>query len=1112
MKCWNCLGKVLPQDPSCPSCGQAIKPNSDQTVAAKGQLNYLLSESSEWAFLPPEICRELSLIYLAKGERLQQVADGLDGANWPESDWGSPFWLGLKSQLLDAPAEAPTAEAPADKTPTMKKPRPVGLPAPGPLPSPAQDKRLGEPSMPLRASLSSKVLAEADIRWFHSLGALLVVAAVIGWLRATWDGYGKNLAGMMILASPLALHAFARQLRQTVPLSARLLSILAGLLIAPALLAAEVFDFLPPQVSGRDYWTFAFLVAASLLGWQAHVMKERVPLYVGTLCAVMAGWSQGALATSALCLMVGFLLAPVKTSEQDDEKARAWANDLQKIGFAAGLFGCFSALFLFHPERALGTPLLLFSAALVYLHLPTLTRDPDAGSQSRVSLQAAMTVLGMLLMRWVLDLPASGVGLYAMLAAGLFLAARPEDKAGLRALKIGGWLGLLGLAIGLFGGSPLLQGEHDPDPVQTAARFALALLGAGLFGWLSRQIHLESQRKTLGLTAMLSTFGGAYHLFYLLAEAPRHAFIIAGFGLWSVLWLFATRWLRAYEKNLVLAVSAPVLLVCSGCALVAGAADGLPSWRWAKVAVWLGSIAWLWQKGLLARPLLDGDEDKKLHRILGLGLPRLALWTLALAMVLAGLVTSHDAPLALQILGLGLLLAPENAYRRPGLEMVWLAAPAALSQWWSPDPLPGQLLPMLLVICSAWAAPGRLRPACLGLSALWGLAVLISSLSSASGWALACLPVAYALACALPAPGRDWVDAGAARYGFDAHLCAAIFLPLNLAPRSAASLVLTVAIPLLALAAGRAKRLHGAERVLTPTTAHSLILSAFVWSLFQGPQEAGLLLLSGSLWALTLKDPAARDLANGMALLGACWISSPALHEPNLAVLAAATLLSEAVALVRGSLWQPNYSNSTCLIILTLQQLRPMGELELALSISAGTLALLRGLSTGHAGLAGVGAFTALKLLDGELSAIDPSLKVRVVPAALILLGIGPWLSLQPDHPSRDKLKLPPLACLRTGVALLCLPALLSLAVRAELQDFAWVLCVGCACLVASSIFSSRRELALQLRQLGGWVLTGWAVVSLGRAAMKLPWQLATLVVGLALVALGVVVERRRFR
>lgn len=1182
MRCWNCLKEVPPRGHTCPSCEQPLRPNPAQTTAAKGRLNYLVAESSQWGFLPPEVRQQLACIYQNRTERLQQVANGARSVLWPENDWTDPIWQNLQldkkpelSAVVDAFQEpvqqlpdvrtAPIAAAtvsleqehlalglppqsaieravettePAQAANVTPEQEPAGQRAvhQGPLYQPLEHAfNTPEPtshtvttesssfvavptredfSPPVQDSLGTKVLAEADIRWFHSLGALLVIAAVVGWLRATWDGYGRDLAGLMILFSPLGLQALAFQMRRSVPLSARLLSILAGLLTAPALLAAQVFDFLPPEVSSKDYWTFSLLVAAALLGWQAQQMKERIPLHVGALCAVMAGWSQGALLTSVLCLMVGFVLAPIKTPENASTEEETWVEDLRRIGFAAGLFGCFSALFLFNPERAPWTPLITFSAALIYLHLPTLTRNPSGTTQNRVAIQAAVSVLGMLLMRWALDVPAGGVGLYALLAAGLFLAARPEDESGLFALKVGGYLSLLGLAIGFFSGPMSLPGESFADPVSTAMRFLLAFVGAGLFGYLSRQPHLERVRQILGLTAMFSTFGGSYHLLRLITPEPRLAPMIAGFGLWVFLWVVASRWLRAHEHALVQTVASLVLGVNVFAAITISLDQTWPSLPWAQVLLWIGGVALAWERGILTPRPSSSEENETLKSSLTDGLSRLALWSLALAPVVSGLLPQSHAALALQGLGLLILFAPLRHYRQPGLEMVWMCALPALIAEWNSHPFPGQLAPVFLLIASGWAAPTTLRSLALGASAAVSLGVLIGSLPTASHLSLLLLPLAYGLACALPPLGREWTSLGAVRYGFDALLCAAVFLPLRLPPQSVSSLSVTVGVPLFVLALRYAVSIPVLARVFTQATPYALLTSGLVWSLIQGPREAGLLLLLGSVWAFTLQDPevnttTSRDLANGMAIWGACWVFSPSFLEVNYQTLAGAVVISEIVALVTRN-WLPNFSNSAFIALIGLQNPRTMDDVEIGLTLLACCLGLFRGLAHTRLLPAGVSLTALLLQVDHQLAIFDDSLKIRLLPLATICVAVGFWLTLQPEHPTRQAIKVPPLAFLRLGVALLSLPPLLSLAFNAELNDFIWVLTVGCSCLALSGAFPQHAELRLQLRQLGGWILTAWAAVSLGRAAMKLPWQLATLVVGLVSLGLGVAVERRR--
>jgi hypothetical protein len=157
--------------------------------------------------------------------------------------------------------------------------------------------------------------------------------------------------------------------------------------------------------------------------------------------------------------------------------------------------------------------------------------------------------------------------------------------------------------------------------------------------------------------------------------------------------------------------------------------------------------------------------------------------------------------------------------------------------------------------------------------------------------------------------------------------------------------------------------------------------------------------------------------------------------------------------------------------------------------------------------VAGLLAF--LKVADGQLSLADASFKLRLFPLAMVLISMSLALLAKPDNVARVNPGCHPLTSLRLGLALLSAPALLSLAVTPTLGDFAWVLTVGCSCLAVSQGFADP-EVKAQIKQAGGYVLTGWAGVSLGRAAMILPWQLATLMVGLVMVGVGVKVEKSR--
>lgn len=1187
MKCWNCLKPAAKEENVCIACGQALKPNPMQATNAKSRLEYLLHESSEWRFLPPEVRQALARVYEGRLDRLETT--GTKAAKgWPESDFTDP--LLTRTLLFDeqaatlprsatepldqttleaflpptaqpvAPLEAlPAGLAPSDtvalgsllpEAPDLASSLPVTAAAPPrETPIPATDteplaplrqaalERLTEPAAlipeaPAEAdSLADKIMAEADIRWFHSLGALLVVAAVVGWLRATWDGYGKNLAGLMILLSPAALHGVAYSMRRTVPISSRLLAILAGLLTAPALLAVEIFDFLPPAVPTRDYWTFAFLVSGSLLAWQAQAMKEKVPLFVSALCLMMAGWSQGPLVTSAICLMVGFALGPIKIDPNDSPEERQWKGQVQKVGFAAGVFGCFASLFLFHPQGGSLKPLLGFAGALIYLHLPTLTGQREGNSENRVVLQAAISVLGILLMRTLLDVPASGVGLFTLMASALFLSARPEDENGIMALRIGSGLGLLGMFIGFFTSTPIPPGMPHSNPAETVMRFALSLVGAALFAYLSRQTHLESQAPMLGVAAMFSTFGGWYHLFLLactpingsyFAQNGQLAPLFASFGLWVMLWLVGSRWLRASERGLVEAVCLPVLAACTLACLTSGLNLGPVGRLWAPATLWLGAVALAWERGLLApRRISTEQAPDQIAAALGICLPRLALWALVLGAVFTEVIAYRQAPLPVQVLCLLLMLSPATLYRQPALEMVWLVAPAAFAYNWSQGAFPGQLVVLSLLFIAGWAASPRTKAASLCLSAGIGFGVVLGCLASTTPpahLALLLMPLIYALCVAMPVPGRGpWSPSPPAQHGFDLMLNCCLFFPLKatVAPGTPLSFVVVACVPVLAYLLGLATQHPLAGRFLSRTSPYWLLLVGFWWSLTQGPQEAGLLLLVASGWAMTLKEDAVRglptrDMANGLAILGASWLSAQALDHPNALVMASGVLISECLALA-SSRWRPNLTNTAFLVLLLALTARLTAQSpECIVTMVAGLVAAVRGLGTASLPTLAAGTVVFLKFADGQLATLDASFKVRMLPAAVVLIVASFWLLMRPEHPSREKLGFHPMASLRLGIALLAVPALCTLAVFPTISDFAWVLAVGCSCLALSQGFGGHEELRVHLKQAGGYVLTGWAAVSLGRAAMALPWQLATLVVGLVMVAVGVKVEKNR--
>ena len=137
---------------------------------------------------------------------------------------------------------------------------------------------------------------------------------------------------------------------------------------------------------------------------------------------------------------------------------------------------------------------------------------------------------------------------------------------------------------------------------------------------------------------------------------------------------------------------------------------------------------------------------------------------------------------------------------------------------------------------------------------------------------------------------------------------------------------------------------------------------------------------------------------------------------------------------------------------------------------------------------------------------VDPYLvegvdfKLRVLPTAAVFIGCALWKWKREVRWTQPVLQM--------GLGLLVAPACLQFVAGEHLGvNFLWMLICGCAFLGLS--FALSGTLQRVFRQAGGYTLTAWAGVSLTRAALELPWQAATLLVGLALVTVGVVVERR---
>jgi hypothetical protein len=677
VKCWNCLHNNPKKAHRCERCDQALKPSSAQKIAGRRKVEYLLQELDNWQFLDEDTRAQARSVYNRRLDRLTQVGSKAV-ADWPESDWQN---LPVPGAEGASPAPFLQVETPVVTDSTLETPRPVESPDSEATSdrvversAPAQEKLVppitrdfldSEPSAP---GYLERLTGEADIRWFHSLGALLVVAAMVGWLRTSWDSYGRSLTGVLIALSPVMLHLTASRLKKAVPLSARLLSILANVLTPLALLSLDVFENLPPQVPSDLYWTFSMLVSAAVLTWQAHSTREKIPLYIGGLCCVMAGWSQGALATAAFSLGIGFLFQ-WNRAEEDPE----WQHHRQQMSFLAGSFGALASLLLFETARHPAVPLVAFTGALLFLSLPTLTGQSTAHPGKRLALQTVVTIVGSLLMRSVLHLSPGGVALYLLFACALFLAVKPDSPFALASARIASVLGVLALGIGFLSGLPEVL-STDRSLAEALLRVTFAVLGALFFFRQSRATPMASAVPPLFVLSLCSLLGGWVHLFlnFILVERvdklDHFLPLIAGMVLFEGMLIVASRWLREREQNLVWVFTFPLLL--GSLALTALGQLMVPiEWSgWTLTLVLHGALALCWERQWLAPSRLPEPQEIRLITVV---LPRVVF----LAEVLA-LFTAYGVDkkmMALVLFGAHLVASflLKDRYREGAWEATW---------------------------------------------------------------------------------------------------------------------------------------------------------------------------------------------------------------------------------------------------------------------------------------------------------------------------------------------------------------------------------------------------------------------------------------------------------
>ena len=131
-------------------------------------------------------------------------------------------------------------------------------------------------------------LQQQNIRWFHALGALLLVVAGIGYLRANWDTVGSIVVTLGLLLLPGASFWGSHRLRATLPDSSRGLAILGSVTLPAGLLALQLFGFV--AVAYADWAFGVFTLTTGVLAGIATLLSEPACVYLSAISTTLAAW------------------------------------------------------------------------------------------------------------------------------------------------------------------------------------------------------------------------------------------------------------------------------------------------------------------------------------------------------------------------------------------------------------------------------------------------------------------------------------------------------------------------------------------------------------------------------------------------------------------------------------------------------------------------------------------------------------------------------------------------------------------------------------------------------------------------------------------------------
>jgi len=481
IRCWHCgRDEAELERERCAHCGQLLRPNPDQREVSQDRILYLLSELRLWKSVPDWWKKEAEANYRARLERLANIpAEGLlVEAVAPESlqPAAAAREVALFSQLLKSNPDPSSESAPA---------RPRKMPRPDrqaevareleQMLNPSGEEPAPQPGAPSEADVAMQMLmetfSEKKIHLLYALGGILLLAAGVGILRSSWEGWGRQAVALLLTLLPVGFFWMARQLQEKLPVSSRMFNVLGGAMLPVGVLFLNSFNVAGLQISSQFWNPLAFLIGWGANHRLAKRRQEPICAYLAGLCWGLAGWATGNSMTLGLFSFGGAMALFWK--EPHEPHFTRVAHGLSALGLLAA--------FTRGPLES-GTAATLFLLAVVYFTTRALVINTGAA----MGLSSLICLLCAAWLSHLLNWPHSSVGLAALLQGLLYIRRGPTGES----IAIY----LTGLVLLLFLGLPLLaqlptnfQGIQDSQLLTGCLTGALGALFYGFCAYRYRR-------------------------------------------------------------------------------------------------------------------------------------------------------------------------------------------------------------------------------------------------------------------------------------------------------------------------------------------------------------------------------------------------------------------------------------------------------------------------------------------------------------------------------------------------------------------------------------------------------------------------------------------------